>query len=57
MAEFMKMQNCFSRYPKLYNNSNHSNKITEGESNTKRLDHPEARRHRMNEMRKKKNNT
>jgi hypothetical protein len=57
MAEFMKMQNCFSRYPKLYNNSNHSNKITEGESNTKPLDHPEARRHRMNEIRKKKNNT
>jgi hypothetical protein len=50
MVEFMKMQNCFSRYPKLYNNNNnHSNKIDEVESNIKPLGHPEARRYRMNE--------
>ncbi|CAF2407036.1 unnamed protein product [Rotaria sp. Silwood2] len=59
MIEFMKMQNCFIRYPKLYNtNNHHSNKInkkeTEIESNMKLMSHPEARRQRMNEARKKK---
>ena len=49
MVEFMKMQNCFAQYPKLYNNNNHSNKIDEVESNIKPLGHPEARRYRMNE--------
>ncbi|CAF1010716.1 unnamed protein product [Rotaria sp. Silwood1] len=58
MIEFMKMQNCFMRYPKLYNNNNnnHSNKIDDKEieikSNMKLMDHPEARRQRMNEARK-----
>lgn len=55
MAEFMKMQNCFARYPKLYNSS-HSNKMNEGESNTKPMNHPEARRYRINEARKQKQN-
>ncbi|CAF5135652.1 unnamed protein product, partial [Rotaria sp. Silwood1] len=59
MIEFMKMQNCFMRYPKLYNNNNnnnHSNKIDDKEieikSNMKLMGHPEARRQRMNEARK-----
>jgi len=54
------MQNCFRQYPKLYNNNNHSNKINEKEneveSNIKLMNHPEARRHRMNEARRKKEN-
>ncbi len=56
----MKMQNCFRQYPKLYNNNNHSTKINEKEneveSNIKQMNHPEARRHRMNEARRKKEN-
>ncbi len=57
MVEFQKMQTCFSKYPKLYNNNNHSNKTNEKEnnieSNMKQMNHPEARRYRMNEARKK----
>ncbi len=53
MVEFMKMQKCFAQYPKLYNNNNHSNKTNEKENeielNIKPMNHPEARRHRMNE--------
>jgi hypothetical protein len=53
------MQTCFSKYPKLYNNNNHSNKMNENEnnieSNMKQMNHPEARRYRMNEARKKPN--
>jgi len=52
MAEFMKMQTCFNRYPKLYNTNSHSNKANENESNMKLMNHPEARRHRINEARK-----
>jgi hypothetical protein len=55
MVEFMKMQKCFARYPKLYNKNNHSNKINEKESNIKPMNHPEARRHRMNEAINKNN--
>ncbi|CAF1051291.1 unnamed protein product [Adineta steineri] len=62
MMEFMKMQKCFTQYPKLYNNNNnnsndYSNKINkqenEIESNPKLMSHPEARRHRLNEAKKK----
>jgi hypothetical protein len=58
MAEFMKMQNCFIKYPKLYNNnSNNSHKIQEKESeiesNIKPMGHPEARRYRLNKERTK----
>ncbi|UJR33216.1 hypothetical protein I4U23_020671 [Adineta vaga] len=57
MAEFMQMQNCFSRYPKLYaNHRKPSDKIDEKETNTKSndklLNHPEARRQRINEEKK-----
>lgn len=53
MTEFMNMQKCFSQYPKLYNN-NHLNKTREKE-NTILMNHPEARRYRINEARKKTN--
>ncbi len=53
MIEFMNMQNCFTKYPKLYSHNNHSNKNNENENdvelNMKQMNHPEARRHRMNE--------
>jgi hypothetical protein len=59
MVEFIKMQNCFTRYPKLYGNNNHSNKTNEKENDVesiiKPMNHPEARRYRMNEARKKNN--
>jgi hypothetical protein len=41
------MQTCFAKYPKLYN----TNKTNEKE-NMKQMNHPEARRYRMNEARK-----
>lgn len=53
----MKMQKCFTRYPKLYNNNNHSNKTNaEVESNIKLMNHPEARRYQMKNSRKKRIN-
>ena len=52
MEELMRMQKCFSRYPKLYNHkvSEEENKIES--NNVKLMNHPEARRYRMNESRK-----
>ena len=51
MIEFQKMQNCFSKYPKLYNKTNDEKDKTI-ESDAKQMRHPEARRYQMNEIRK-----
>ena len=53
-AEFRQMQSCFSKYPKLYLNNRTTENDVELPNNE--MNHPEARRHRINEAKKMKNN-
>lgn len=53
MNELIRMQDCFSKYPKLYDKKSNVNE-TENSSNVKLMNHPEARRQQMNHSNKLK---
>lgn len=54
MTEMMRMHDCFAHYPNLYKEKS-SEKENETKLGGKLMTHPEARRYRMNEAKKQKN--
>ncbi|CAF0767352.1 unnamed protein product [Didymodactylos carnosus] len=57
MNEFVKMQTCFTQYPKLYNKGDNIKTTKENEVAQTVMQHPEARRQRLQEEEKRRKNT